>query len=103
MGACRLFAAGDLAIASLYTLVDTTSSPRAEGVTWSVGPGLRFWLDDHLSLAYLTRLRWTRLEGPGRAPRGAGRWITAHGFGQVHAARRACSSSSAFFEAQAPR
>ena len=48
---------------SLYTLFGETPSPHAEGITWSLGPGLRFWLDNHLSLAYLVRLRWTRLEG----------------------------------------
>jgi hypothetical protein len=62
-GRVSVFAAGDLAITSRYVLVNATSSPHAEGVTWSVGPGLRFWLNDHLSLAYLTRLRWTHLEG----------------------------------------
>lgn len=62
-GRVSVFAAGDLAVTSLYTLVGETPSPHAEGITWSLGPGLRFWLNDHLSLAYLTRLRWTRLEG----------------------------------------
>jgi hypothetical protein len=79
-GRVSVFAAGDLAIASRYVLVNNagaTSSPHAEGVTWSVGPGLRFWLNDHLSLAYLTRLRWTRLEGaPAALPEVPADWPT---------------------------
>ena len=75
-GRVSLFAAGDLAIASLYTVVNATSSPHAEGITWSLGPGLRFWLNDHLSLAYLTRVRWTRLEGaPAALPEVPDDWL----------------------------
>jgi hypothetical protein len=77
-GRVSLFAAGDLAITSLYTVVNATSSPHAEGITWSLGPGLRFWLNDHLSLAYLTRVRWTRLEGsPAALPEVPDDWLTS--------------------------
>jgi hypothetical protein len=65
-GRVSLFAGGDFAMTKRDTIIANTAY-HADGVTWSVGPGLRFWLNDHLSLAYLTRLRWTRLDGAGGA------------------------------------
>lgn len=65
-GRVSLFLGGDLAATNRRTLFVASGSPsdyQAEGGTGSVGLGLRFWLDNHLSLAYLVRQRWTRLGG----------------------------------------
>jgi hypothetical protein len=69
-GRVSLFAGGDLAATNrntMYSAFGSTGQYRAEGGTGSVGVGLRFWLDNHLSLAYLVRQRWTRLEGDAAA------------------------------------
>lgn len=69
-GRVSLFAGGDLGLTNRNTLAyafGSADTNRAEGYTWSVGPGLRFWLNNHLSLAYLVRQRWTRLEGSAAA------------------------------------
>jgi len=69
-GRVSLFLGGDLALTNRHTLLVTngsTSDYQAEGGTGSIGPGLRFWLNNHLSVAYLVRQRWTRLEGPAAA------------------------------------
>jgi hypothetical protein len=65
-GRVSLFAGGDLGVTNRNALTSSSGSigsAHADGFTWSVGLGLRFWLNNHLSLAYLVRERWTRLEG----------------------------------------
>src|SRR5262245_4760561 len=66
-GRVSLFAAGDVGFArrsvSLAPANGSASTYSADGLTWSLGPGLRFWLTEHLSLAYVTRLRSTSLSG----------------------------------------
>ncbi len=69
-GRVSLFLGGDLALTNRHTLFvasGSSSDYQADGGTGSVGPGLRFWLNNHLSLAYLVRQRWTRLEGSAAA------------------------------------
>ena len=61
-GRVSLFGALDMAVTNR-----TVSPYSADGWTWSVGPGLRFWLTDHLALAYLTRFRSTHLSGAAAA------------------------------------
>lgn len=65
-GRVSLFGAADLGVTNRVASTPSTSggeSFSADGWTWSVGPGLRFWLTDHLSLAYVTRFRSTHLSG----------------------------------------
>jgi len=69
-GRVSLFLGGDLALTNRQTLVvanGSTSDYQAEGGTGSIGPGLRFWLNNQLSFAYLVRQRWTRLGGSAAA------------------------------------
>jgi hypothetical protein len=63
-GRVSLFAGLDAALTHRNVPATSTDAKyQADGTTWSLGPGLRFWLTEHLSLAYLTRLRFTSLEG----------------------------------------
>ena len=69
-GRVSLFLGGDLALTNRHTVVvanGSASEYQAEGGTGSIGPGLRFWLNNQLSVAYLVRQRWTRLGGSAAA------------------------------------
>jgi len=69
-GRVSLFAGGDLALSNRSVIAGDSSfvrSYQADGWTWSLGPGLRFWVTEHLAVAYLTRFRSTHLEGPAAA------------------------------------
>ena len=45
------------------TLTSTTANVSANGFSLAIGPGLRFWVTEHLALGYAARLRLTYFSG----------------------------------------
>lgn len=61
-GAGELIVAGDAALVFARRTTDVAND-ELTGYTWAVGPGLRLWLVDQISLGFLGRLRRTAASG----------------------------------------
>jgi hypothetical protein len=62
-----LYAAGDIDV--VFSNAEIPSGPTAPdlsatGFSLAAGPGLRFWIHEHLALGYLARFQLTHLSGP---------------------------------------
>jgi hypothetical protein len=75
----ELIGAVDAAV--VYVAANTTgvSDANASGVTLAAGPGLRFWVHEHIAIGYVARLRLTHLSGDAGTLAGAEADGTASG------------------------